>query len=99
MESDDELKEINIKNRTFYYSDDIMKIEDFNFYKILMEEKSYENVLFYNISYKTLIYAKPLYIRFDKIDGFIRVYGRTRYLELFGSEKYDSIYNKIRYLI
>ena len=43
--------------------------------------------------------AKPLCIRFDKIDGFIRVYDRTRYLVLFGSEKYDSIYNRIRYLI
>ena len=32
-------------------------------------------------------------------DAFIRVYDRTRYLVLFGSEKYDSIYNRIRYLI
>ena len=29
----------------------------------------------------------------------IRIYDQTRYLVLFGSEKYDSIYNKIRYLI
>ena len=35
---------------------------------------------------------------FYKIDGFIRVYNETRYLLLFGSEKYDSIYNTIRYL-
>ena len=40
-----------------------------------------------------------LSIRFDKIDGFIRVYDRTRYLILFGSQKYDYIYNKIRYLL
>ena len=53
----------------------------------------------YNISYKTLIGVKPLRIRFDKIDGFIRVYDRTRYLVLFGDEKYDFIYNRIRYLI
>ena len=38
-------------------------------------------------------------IRFYKIDGFIRVYDGTRYLVLFESEKYDFIYNKIRYLI
>ena len=38
-------------------------------------------------------------IRFDKIDGFIRVYDRTRYLVLFGREKRDLIYNRIRYLI
>ena len=38
-------------------------------------------------------------MRFDKIDGFIRVYDGTRYLTLFGSEGYDSIYDKIIYLI
>ena len=36
---------------------------------------------------------------FDKIDGLIRVYDKTRYLVLFGVEKYDFIYNRIRYLI
>ena len=38
-------------------------------------------------------------IRFDKIDGFNRIYDGTRYLVLFDSEKYDAIYNKIRYLL
>ena len=46
-----------------------------------------------------MIDAKHLLISFDKIDRFIRVYDGTRYLVLFGSEKYDSIYNRIRYLI
>ena len=55
--------------------------------------------LVYNISYKSLIDSKPLRIRFDKIDEFIRVYNWTRYLVLFGSEKYGSIYSRVRYLI
>ena len=37
-------------------------------------------------------------IRFDKIDGFSRVYDGTRYVVLFGTAKFDFIYNKIRYL-
>ena len=52
-----------------------------------------------DISYKTLIGPKPLRIKFDKINGFIRTYEGTRYLTLFSSEKYDVIYNRIRYLI
>ena len=48
---------------------------------------------------KTFIGAKPLRNGFDKIDGLIRVYDKTRYLVLFGVEKYDFIYNRIRYLI
>ena len=45
-----------------------------------------------------MIDPKPLHIRFDKIDGFIRIYGGTRYLTLFGCEKYCTIYVRIRYL-
>ena len=38
-------------------------------------------------------------IRFDEIDGFIRIYDETKYLVLLGPAKYDAIYNRIRYLI
>ena len=40
-----------------------------------------------------------LRIRFNKIDGIIRICGGTRYLTLFGTKKYDAIYDRIRYLI
>ena len=52
-----------------------------------------------NILYKALIDAKPLGIRFHKVERFIRIYNGTRYLVLFGPEKYDEIYNRISYLI
>ena len=74
----------------------MIKIEDFNLDNNLIDKQSYENIFLYNISYKTLIDVKPLHIRVDKIDGFIRVYDGTRYLVLFRSEKYDFIYNTIR---
>ena len=47
---------------------------------------------------QNLFGAKPLYMSFDKTVGFIRLYDWTRYLVLFGLEKYDAIYNTIRYL-
>ena len=46
-----------------------------------------------------MITAKHLRIRFDKIDGFVRVYDGSRYLVLFGPEKYDLIYKRIRCLV
>ena len=98
MESNNKLKEIDIKNCLCYYFDDIIKTEDFDLDNFLIDEKSYETFLVYNISYKSLINYKPLRTRFDKIDGFIRVYDGTRYFVLFGSEKYDSIYGRVRYL-
>ena len=65
----------------------------------MTDVKSHESTLVYNILYRSLIVSKPLCIRIDKIDGFIRVYDGTRYLVLFESEKYDFIYNSIRYPI
>ena len=40
MENSEELKEIDIKNCTYYYFDDIIKIENFHFDDILLNEKS-----------------------------------------------------------
>ena len=68
MESNDRLKDIDIKNRTCYCFDDIIKIEDFDLNNNVIHEKSYENILVYDISYKSLIYSKLLSIGFDKID-------------------------------
>ena len=96
---DNEFKEVRLKNRTCYYFNDIIKLEDFDLNNILIDEKSYENILVYDISYKILIDPKPLRIRFFKINKIIRIYDGTRYLTLFGSEKYEAIYNRIRYLI
>ena len=45
MDRNDKLKEIDIKNRMCYYFDHIIKIEDFNLDNILIDEKSYENIL------------------------------------------------------
>ena len=56
-----------------------------------MDEKSHENILIYDISYKTLIDPKLLQSRFDKINEFNKIYDGTRYLTLFHSEKYDAI--------
>ena len=99
LKSNDKLKKFNTKNHTCYYSYDIIKFEDFDIDNILIDENPYEDILVYSISLKTLMGAKHLRIRFNKIDGFFRVYGKTRYLILLGDEKYDLTYNRIRYHI
>ena len=53
MESNYELKEINIKNHTSYYFDDQIKFKDFDLDNILIDEKSYKNILVDYISSKT----------------------------------------------
>lgn len=49
-----------------------IKTKDFDFGNILIYENLHQNILVYDISYKTLINARPLHIRFDKVDGYVR---------------------------
>ena len=86
MDSNNELKENDIKIRTCYYFDDIIEIEDFDLDNILIDEKSYEFFLVYNILFKSVFDSKPSRVRFDKIDELMRVCDRNKYLVLFGSK-------------
>ena len=60
-----------------------------------MDEKPYQNTSIYDTWHKTFIGAKSLCVWFVKVDEFIRVSDGTRYLVLFGPEKYDAIYNRL----
>ena len=103
MESKDKINEININNRTCYYFDDIIKDRDIYSADVSWDEKSYEayqNILFYGISCKRSTSPKPLHIRFDKTNGFIRVLnGEIEDLVLFDYELFDKICDRIKYLI
>ena len=59
MGSNVKLKQIDIKNCTCYYFNDMIKIQNFHFDKILIGEK-YKNILDNKISYKILVAAKLL---------------------------------------
>ena len=49
--------------------------------------------------YKALIGEKLSSIMFDKINRFIRAYDEAKNLVLFGSQKYDAIFERIKYLM
>ena len=68
------IKKVIIKNGTRYYFDEIIKFEDFDSDNIILDEKSNENILIYDVSYKNLIGTKSFGIKFYKIDGFVTVY-------------------------
>ena len=94
MESKDRLKEIDIKNRTLYYFDDIMRALDID---TDIKRKS-ENISIYDISYKTSTGGKPLRSRYDKIDGFIKIHNKIRYIVLF-DDWCEKICDRIKYLV
>ena len=76
-----------------------MRVADIDFYKILLEGKSHEDNLIYNVLYKSFVAAKPLRVSFDKIDKYFKIKNGTRYLVLFGPEIYGEIYDWIESIL
>ena len=72
------IKEINIKNRTYYFFNDMIIINNFNSNVLKIDEKSYKNNDIYYIEYITIkdignyesIYGViPLNIIIGEVDG------------------------------
>ena len=49
----DTIKQINIKNRTYYFYNDIIDIENFDAKLLKIDKKSYKGIGMYNIGYVT----------------------------------------------
>ena len=72
------VEDINIKNHTYYFFDDIINIEDFDPNNFKIDEKLYKNILIYYIAYVTIKDSKdvninsvnPLYFIFNKMNGY-----------------------------
>ena len=106
------VKDINIKNLTYYFFDDIINIRDFDPNSIKKDEKSYKNVLIYYIGYVVIkkdlkIYsANLLYLIFGKVNGYFKETNGNKYLTLVPTnkskekmKKYEELWIKIRDLI
>ena len=82
-----EFKNLCIKNRTCYYFDDTIKLEDFDIDNILIDKKSHKKYFDWWHFIWNFNWCQTFHIfRFDKIDGSIRIFDRTRYSILFGSK-------------
>ena len=48
------IKEMNIKNRTYYFFDSIINIKDFDPILLIIDKTSYKNIAIYYIEYITM---------------------------------------------
>ena len=48
------IKQVNIKNRTYYFFNDMINIENFDSNLLKIEKKSYKNIDIYYIGYITI---------------------------------------------
>ena len=61
------VKDKSIKNRTYYFFNDIINIKYINPDKIKIAEKSYKNILTYYIGYVTIIDSK--YVKINNVNS------------------------------
>ena len=83
------IKEINIKEHTYYFYNDIIDIETFDSKNLKLDKKMYKDLDIYNIGYVTIKKigcgydvnsVNPLYLRIDNASGYIKEINKDKYL-------------------
>ena len=107
-----EVKQINIKNRTYCFYNNMINLKNFALNLLKLDRKSYKNIGIYNIGYITIkkindyenIYSvNPLYLNVNHANGYIKEKNENEYL-IFDStdknkeliKKYQDIWNGIK---
>ena len=71
-------KQLNIKNRNYYFYNDLINIKDFDPKLLKLDKKYFKNISMYYIGYVTkkdeykINSVHPLYLLVDEIDGFVQ---------------------------
>ena len=83
------IKEINIKERTYYFYNDIIDIETSDSKNLTLDKKTYKDLDIYNIGYVMIkkigdCYdansVNPLYLCIDNASGYIEEINEDKYL-------------------
>ena len=105
------IKEINIKNPTYYFYNDINDIETFDLNNLKLCQKSYKDLNICNIGYVTIKKighgydvngVNPLYLHIDNATGYIEEINEDKYL-VFGAgdrnkkllKRYNDVFSGI----
>ena len=105
-------KEINIKNRTYYFYNDLIDLENFDAKLLKIDKKSCKDINTYNIGYVTkkkigdcmnINSVNPLYLGISRVNGYIEEKGIDKYLVFDSTEEnkeliknYNDVFNGIR---
>ena len=95
-----QVKEINIKNQTYYLFDDMINIKDFHLNLLKIDKKSYKDIDIYYIGYitikkfgdcETIHSVNPLYLIFHSAAGHFKGKNDGKYLILDLKDKCEEV--------
>ena len=94
----------NIKNRTCYFYNDIIDLDNFEARLIKIDKKSYKDINIYNIGYVTkkkigdcmnINSVNPLYLGITHVNGYIEEKGMDKYLVFDSTDENKELLKKI----
>ena len=106
------IKQINIKNRTYCFYNDIIDLENFKSNLLKIDKKSYKDIGIYNTGYitikkiddcKNIYIVNPLYLNITHSSEYIEEKGVNKYLVFDSTDenkelnkKYKDVFNGIK---
>ena len=106
-----EIKQRNIKNRTYYFYNNIIDLKDFDAWLLKVDKKLNKSIGIYNIGWITIkkiddcnnIHSvNPLYLRIDHANGYIEEKWENKYLAFDSTDgnkellkKYSDVFNEL----
>ena len=100
-----ETKELNIKNQTYYFLDDMIDIRNFHSNLLKIDKKSHKDIDIYYIGYITIKKfsdcenirsVNPLYLIIHSATGYFEEKYDEKYLILDSTEKYEEVLPDIK---
>ena len=100
-----QVKEINIKNRGYYFRDDMINIKNFRSDLLKIDKKSHEDIDIYYISYiminkfsdnENIRSVNLLYLIIHSATGHLKVKYREKYLIIDLTEEYEEVWSGIK---
>ena len=99
------VKDLNIKNRTYHYFDDIIDIRKFESNLLKIDKKSHRDFDIYYIDFITIKKfgdcenirsVNPLYLIFHSSTGYFKEINGEKYIILDPIEKYEEVFSGIK---
>ena len=99
-----EVKELNIKNQSCYFFDDMIDIKNFHSNLLKIDKKSHKEFDIYHIGYITIkkfsdcenIHSvNPLYLIIHSATGHFKEKNSEKYLIIDSTEKYEEVFSGI----
>ena len=100
-----ETKELNIKNQTYYFFDDMIDIRNFHSNLLKIDKKPYKDIDIYYIGYITIkkfcdcenIHSmNPLCLTIHPATGYFKEKSGEKYLILYSTEKFEKFFLRLK---